>query len=328
MKAAWYERQGPADEVLIVGEQPVPEPKPGEVRIKLRYSGINPGDIKKRQDAFDYGMPYPLVIPHSDGAGIIDRVGENVAEPRVGERVWCYGAQSYRPFGTAAEYVVVPSDQAISLPENVSFEQGACLGIPGITAHRAVHIAGDVQGKTVLVQGGRGAVGQCAVALAKFAGANVIATVRSEYDKTIARKAGADEVIRTDHLSQDKIIKSVRNAASGDIHHIIEVAFDSNIEIDKDLISTGGSIAAYATANPEPSIPFWPLLFKNVRLYFLGSDDFPKEAKVAATKEINQALVSGWKGLEIGNLYELNTISEAHKAIENGFNKGQVILKV
>lgn len=167
MKATWYERQGPADKVLVVGEQPDPEPEPGEVRIKVRYSGINPGDIIKRQDAFGIGMPYPRVIPHSDGAGTIDRVGETVSESRVGERVWCYGAQSYRPFGTAAEYVTVPSHQAISLPENVSFEQGACLGIPGITAHRAVHVAGDVQGKTVLVQGGGGAVGQCAVALAK-----------------------------------------------------------------------------------------------------------------------------------------------------------------
>lgn len=328
MKAAWYEEQGPADKVLMIGEQPVPVPGPDEVRIKVHYSGINPGDIIKRKDAFGIGMPYPRVIPHSDGAGVIDQVGENVSESRVGERVWCYGAQSYRPFGTAAEYVVLPSHQAISLPEKVTFEQGACLGIPAITAHRAVHIAGDVQGKTVLVQGGGGAVGQCAVAIAKLAGAKVIATVRSEYDEHIAIKAGAQDVIRTDSLSQDQIIELIQDAASGEIHHIIEVAFDANIEIDKELIATGGSIAAYATGNPEPSIPFWPLLFKNVRLFFLGSDDFPKEAKQTAADEINRALKTGWAGFQIGEIFELESIVEAHKAIENGTVNGRVILRI
>src|SRR3954469_9718129 len=167
MKAAWYETQGAARDVLVVGEMPDPEPGPAEVRIRVAASGINPGDVKKRQNAFGYGMPYPRVIPHSDGAGTIDRVGDGVAASRVGERVWCFGAQSYRPFGTAAEYVVVPSEQAVPLPAGVSFEQGACLGIPGITAHRAVHAGGEVDGRVVLVQGGAGAVGQCAVALAR-----------------------------------------------------------------------------------------------------------------------------------------------------------------
>lgn len=328
MKAAWYEEQGPADKVLMIGEQPEPVPGPEDVRIKVHCSGINPGDIIKRKDAFGIGIPHPRVIPHSDGSGIIDQVGENVSESRVGERVWCYGAQSYRPFGTAAEYVVVPSDQAVSLPENVSFEQGACLGIPGITAHRAVHVAGDVEGKTVLVQGGGGAVGQCAVVLAKLTGGKVIATVRSEHDETIARKAGAHEVIRIDNLSQDKIVELIRDAASGDIHHIIEVAFDANIEIDKELIATGGSIATYATGNPEPAIPFWPLLFKNVRLYLLGSDDFPKEAKQTAAKEINRALKTGWQGFEIGEIFELEFIAEAHKAMENGTVKGRIFLRI
>ena len=171
MKAAWYERQGPASDVLTVGEMPMPEPGPGDVRIRVHSSGVSPGDVKKRQDTFAVGMPYPQVIPHSDGAGVIEHVGDGVSVSRVGERVWCFGAQSYRAFGTAAEYVVVPSGQAIVLPEGISFEQGACLGIPGITAHRAVHVAGPVNGRTLLVQGGGGAVGQCAVGLARHAGA-------------------------------------------------------------------------------------------------------------------------------------------------------------
>lgn len=328
MKAAWYEHQGPAKEVLVVGEQPDPEPGPDEVRINVHCSGVNPGDVKKRQDVFGVGMPYPLVIPHSDGAGIIDRVGEGISDSRIGERVWCYGAQSYRPFGTAAEYVVVPADQAIQLPNHVSFEQGACLGIPGITAHRAVHIGGSVEDKTILIQGGAGAVGQCAVALAKFAGAKVIATVRSEHDKMIAKKAGAHRVIQTDGLSQDEIIELIREVASGDIQHIIEVAFDTNIEIDNHVLAMGGSIATYATGNPEPSIPFWPLLFKNVRLYLLGSDDFPKETKVSATKEINQALERGWQGFEIEKTFKLESIAEAHNSIEKGALNGRIIIKI
>src|SRR5213592_3794789 len=141
---------------LIVGKMQDPQPQAGGVRIRIAFSGINPGDVKKRQDAFGVGMPFPRVIPHSDGAGILEKVGEGVSASRVDERVWCFGAQAYRPFGTAAEYVVVPAEQAVPLPDGISFEQGACLGIPGITAHRAVHAAGSVSGRVVLVQGGAG----------------------------------------------------------------------------------------------------------------------------------------------------------------------------
>lgn len=273
-------------------------------------------------------MPYPLVIPHSDGAGIIDRIGDNVSESRIGERVWCFGAQSYRPLGTAAEYVVVPAGQAVPLPENVPFEQGACLGISGITAHRAVHIAGNVENKTILIQGGGGAVGKCAVDLAKFAGAKVIATVRSEHDEKIAKNAGAYEVIRTEHVFQDKIVELIQDVTSANMQHIVEVAFDANIEIDQELLAVGGSIASYATGNPTPNIPFWPLLFKNIRLFFIGSNDFPADAKVEAAKEINRALESGWQGFEIGEIFELESIAEAHKAVENGSVKGRIIVKI
>ena len=190
MKAAWYEKQGPARKVLTVGEIPDPHPGPGEVRIRISSSGINPGDIKKRQNAFGYGMAYPRVIPHSDGAGHVDQLGPGVSAERAGRSVWCYGAQSYRPFGTAAELTVVPVDRIAPLPERVSMEQGACLGIPGITAHRAVHVGGAVSGRTVVVQGAAGAVGLCAVALARHAGARVIGTLRSTSDQQTALNAG------------------------------------------------------------------------------------------------------------------------------------------
>jgi len=253
VRAAWYERQGRARDVLIVGEMPDPSPGPGEVRLRVAASGVNPGDVKKRQDAFGYGMPYPRVVPHSDGAGRVDRVGRGVGADWVDRPVWCYGAQSYRPFGTAAELAVVPVAQVAPLLENVSFEQGACLGIPGITAHRAVHSAGPVEGRSVLVQGGAGAVGQCAVALARHAGASVIATVRSERDVETARRAGAHDVVVLPGLSPDEAAELVLGHVPGGIDHVVEVAFHENVAIDERLLRVGGSIATYATL--DPSLP-------------------------------------------------------------------------
>ncbi len=181
MRAAWYERPGtPA--VLEVGEMATPEPGPGDVRVRVRFSGVNPGDTKKRSDWLGYGMPFPRVVPHSDGSGVVDAVGEGVDARRVGQRVWIYGAQSYRPFGTAAELTVVPADQAVELPPGVGDEVGACLGIPGITAHRAVFADGPVAGRAILVQGVLGGVGLLAAQLARWGGATVLGTVRRSAD--------------------------------------------------------------------------------------------------------------------------------------------------
>ena len=304
---------------------PDPLPGGGEVRIRVAASGINPGDVKKRQDEYGVGMPYPRVVPHSDGAGTSELVGDGVAASRIGQRVWCFGAQSYRPFGTAAEYVVVPSEQAVQLPDGVSFAQGACLGIPGITAHRAVYAAGAVEGRVVLVQGGAGAVGQCAVALARRAGAIVIATVRSEHDETVARKAGARRVINTKPLGKDEVQAIVMTAAPDGVDHIVEVAFDANVSLDLAVLRLGGSIAAYATGDATPAIPFWPLVFKNVRVFFLGSDDFPMAAKRKAARDLTEALAEGWAGFEIEQ-FPLDAIVEAHEAVERGKRSSRVVL--
>jgi NADPH2:quinone reductase len=328
MKAAWYERQGSAASVLVVDEMKTPEPGPGEVRICVASSGVNPGDVKKRGDTFGVGMPYARVIPHSDGAGVIDAVGDGVSASREGERAWCYGAQSYRPFGTAAEYVVVPAAQAVPLPDGVSFEQGACLGIPGITAHRAVDVAGVVEGRVVLVQGGAGAVGQCAVALARQAGASVVTTVRSERDVAVAERAGAHHVVDTGSLRAEQIIERVRTHAPDGFDHIVEVAFHANIVMDEQLLAPGGSIATYATRDPTPAIPFWPLVFKNVQLFFLGSDDFPAEAKLTAARALNRALEGGWPGFEIEARFPIEKIAEAHEAIEQRRVSGRVVLSL
>ncbi len=328
MRAAWYQRQGPAKDVLIVGEMPTPEPRRGEVRIRVAASGINPGDVKKRQDSFGVGMSYQRVIPHSDGAGVIDKVGDGVPASRRGELVWCFGAQSYRPFGTAAEYVVVPVDQAITLPDNVSFDQGACLGIPGLTAHRAVYVAGKMHDRTLLVQGGSGAVGQCAVAVARYAGAKVIATVRSENDRAAVERAGAHHVVVTHGLAEDQTADRILQHAPAGIQHIIEAAFDANINLDARLLKQGGSMATYATVMPAPTLPFWPLVFKNVMLFFLGSDDFPESAKQQAARALNEMLQTRWRGFEISDRLPLEKIAEAHELVEQGSSSGRVVLTI
>ena len=324
MKAAWYERQGPAREVLVVGEMNEPQPLTGEVRIRVAASGINPGDVKKRQDAFGVGMPFPRVIPHSDGAGTVDAVGEGVSPEWIGQRVWCFGAQSYRPFGTAAKYTAVPWQQVVPLPAKVSFDQGACLGIPGVTAHRCVHVAGPVEGRTVLVQGGAGAVGACAVQLAHRARARVIATCRSEDDKDIASRAGAEAVLLTDH----NLAKRVRELTPAGVDHVVEVAFAANINLDVEVLAQGGSIASYATNAPTPLIPFWQLVFGNARIFFVGSDDVPAQAKIEAARALNQALEAGWQGLAIAERFPLDEIAQAHEFVERPTRPGRAVVTI
>ncbi len=322
MRAAWYERQGTARDVLAVGEMADPVPGVGEVRIRIVASGINPGDIKKRQDAFGYGMPYARVIPHSDGAGVVDQVGDGVPLDLIGRRVWCYGAQSYRPFGTAAEFTVVPLPQAVPLPDHVSFDQGACLGIPGITAHRCVHAAGNPGGRTVVVQGGAGAVGLCAVQLARRAGARVIAIVRSPRDASGARAAGAQHVL----VQGPDLIEQVRTIAPTGADRIVDVAFGANLATDVELLAIGGSLAAYATDEDRPSIPFWPLLFKNVRIDFLGSDDFTAAQKADGVRAIGDALEAGWEGMPIAERLSIEDIAIAHEHLETARPRGRVIV--
>lgn len=324
MKAAWYERQGPARDVLIVGEMKDPSPRRGEVRIRVSYSGINPGDVKKRQDTFGISMPYSRVIPHSDGAGCVDQVGEGVPSEWIGRRVWCFRAQSYRPFGTAAEYTIVPVEQAVPLGESVPLEQGACIGIPGITGHRAVHVAGPVDGKTVLVQGGAGAVGVCAVHLAHRAGARVIATVRSEEDAAVAATSGADHVV----VSGGDAVARLRDLVPDGVDHVVEVAFGMNIGMDSEVLAQNGSIATYASDDGSPSLPFWQLVFKNVRMFFLGSDDFPPEAQATAAADLTRALDEGWSPFDVSERLPLKDVARAHELVEGRRGRRRVVLAI
>jgi NADPH2:quinone reductase len=312
--AAWYERQGAARQVLQIGEQPDPEPGPEDVRVRVSYSGVNPGDTKKRRGWLGSAMPYPRVIPHSDGAGVIDSVGKGVDPAKIGRRVWIFGAQSYRPFGTAAELTVVPAQQAIELPDGVSDQVGACLGIPGITAHRAVFADGPVEGLTVVVHGALGGVGGLAAQLAHWGGAKVIGTVRRKAD--LERLSPAmTHAMALDHPDPAGAIRAL--AVDG-VDRIIEVSFSDNIDLDAAVLKNNGIIAAYASRRDRPDFPFWPMLFDNIVIRLLGSDDFPAASKQQAAADITAAARDGALSTAIGTPLPLDRIADAHDRVDAG----------
>ena len=325
VRAAWYERRGPARDVLIVGELPDPEPGPGEVRLAVAVSGLSPGDVKKRAGWQGAPMEYPRIIPHSDGAGVIDAVGPGADEGRVGRAAWCYGAQSYRAFGTAAELVVVPSELAVDLPvrERDLDEQAACLGIAGITAHRAVFADGPVRGLDVLVQGATGGVGSIATQLARRDGASVLAVVRPGQEER-ARELGAEHLFL---VGAPALSEEIRTVAPDGVHRIVEVDFASNIALDASVIAIGGVICSYSTSSDQPQIPYWQLGFANTTLRLLGSDDFPAAVKDSAARALTEALVDGSLRSKIAARVPLEQIAEAHELVERGAG-GRVVVTV
>jgi len=300
-----------------------PGPGPGDVRVRVALSGVNPGDTKKRSDWLGFGMPFPRIVPHSDGSGVIDAVGEGVDRGRVGRRVWVYGAQSYRPFGTSAQLTVVPADQAVDLPDEVSDALGACLGIPGITAHRAVFADGPVDGKVVLVQGVLGAVGSLAAQLARRGGATVIGTVRRSGDVDHVDPAVAHAVALDDPDPAD----AIRAHAPDGVHRTIEVALSDNADLDAAVAAFGGVIAAYATRDELPAIPFWPMLFANLTIRLLGSDDFPLAAKQQAAADLTAAAREGALAIPIAAPVLLGRIAEAHDRVDAG-TRERVLLSI
>lgn len=328
MRAAFFNEQGKAKEVLKIEDVDEVLPQENEVQIEILYSGVNPGEVKKRADTFGIGMPYDRIIPHSDGAGFVRKVGTGVDPSWIGKRVLCFGAQSYRPFGTAAEFCCVPISNVVEISEGVDLKQAAQMGIPGITAHRAINVGGSKvrnnrTGQVVLIQGGNGAVGQCAIAMAKKSGAFVLATVLREEDMEVVYGAGADNVFLVDDILKDMVLSEYPDG----IDHIVEVAFSANIETDVAILKQGGSIATYATNQNPASIPFWPLVFSNITIYFLGSDDFTITQKREAAKDLAEALGDGWKGLEIGEIYPIEQIAEAHLHVENR-KKGRALVNL
>ncbi len=315
MKAIWYEKQGAATQVLQFGETTDPRPGPGEVRVRVAVSGVNPVDVKRRLGGRGE-MPAPRVIPHLDGAGVIDSVGAGVAESRLGQRVWVYEAQGDRPFGTAAELVTVPARCAVPLPEAISFDEGACLGVPAMTAYACVFADRDLQGKTMLITGGAGAVGRYAVQFAKLSGAQVIATVSNDEKARLATSAGASEVI---NYRTEDVAARVQQITDGQgVDRIIEVEFGGNLDVSLQVLKPGGVIATYASqAVPEPKIPFYTLLYKNIVVRHVLVLLLSSKEKEQAVATISRWLEQGVLKHHLGQRFPLEQTAAAHEAVEN-----------
>ena len=324
MRAVWYERTGPADEVLIVGEQPTPQPGPGEVRIRLAASGVNPADCYRR--AGSYPMEAPLVIPDSDGAGVVDAVGAGASPQWLGRRVWLYNGQRGRALGTAAEWIALDQDLVTALPDDVPFSAGACLGIPCMTAHCAVFAAGPVAGKTLLVTGGGGAVGNYAVQLAKWAGARVIGTASGEKADD-ARKAGADLVL--DHRVDDLRDRIARDTGGRGVDHVVEVDFGGNLALLPDIIANNGTLAAYASRGDEqPAFPFRALMRRNVGIRLIVLNSIAVELRRRAQADITAWLAGGPRFHRVAKTFPLEQTAAAHKAVEAGGKRGTVVVTI
>jgi len=322
MRAAYYESNGTARDVLRVGEVETPQAGPGEVRVKLATSGVNPSDVKSRQGTVRK-IAWPRVIPQSDGAGVIDQVGDGVPQARLGERVWIWNGQWKRAFGTAAEYIALPSAQAVSLPERVSFAEGACLGIPAMTAYHAVALAAAEKGTVLLVSGGAGAVSQYVIQFAKAAGATVLTTISSPEKAEAARAAGADHAI--DYKREDVGARVMDITGKRGVDAVIEMDLSANAKLIPAVLRPKGSVIVYGTG-PEAVIPAAFCLVNTIRLQFFlvyELDAGERERTIAA---IHRALSDGRLINRVAQpTYALADIVAAHEAVERG-SIGNVIV--
>ena len=327
MKAAWYDRYGPARDVLSVGELPDPQPGPGEILARVRASGVNPSDWKARTGSRGPEMPFPRIVPHSDGAGEIAAVGAGVPQSRVGERVWLYEGQWQRPFGTAAELIALPSERAVTLADSVSFEEGACIGIPAMTAHRCLFASGPVAGMTVLVTGGAGAVGHYAIQFAKWGGARVIATVSSDEKAEHAMRSGADHTIN--YRTEDVADRALALTDGEGVERIVEVDFGGNLAASKRALRLNGAIGCYAsTGDREPAVEYQALSRKNASVHFVLVYSEPEAAKRQACADITQAIAGGALTRPVAAVMPLDEIAAAHELQESGAAIGNIILTI
>jgi len=327
MRAAFYEQTGPAREVLQLADLTTPEPGPGEVRVRLASSGVNPSDVKSRAGLRSKDLPFPRVVPHSDGAGVIDRLGDGVPAARVGERVWVWNAAWKRAGGTAAQYVVLPALQAVALPPGVPFDAGACLGIPALTALHAVRMDGGVAGKSVLVTGGAGAVGHYAVQMAKLCGARqVFATASSDEKAMLALQAGADQVI--DYRHEDVAAHVLGLTGGQGVERVIEVDFAANVAASLAALRTDGDIVVYGSSKPEIPVPFFPSILKNVRLRFFIVYNLGAADRAAAVGQLSAWLREGRLQHVIAARLPLDSIAEAHELVESSRAAGNVVLQI
>ncbi len=327
MRAALYRTFGPAREVLELGDVDTPAPGPGEVLVRMHTSGINPSDVKKRAGAFPDLLDDGFVIPNSDGAGVIESVGEGVDKNRKGERVWVFQAQHERRFGTAAEYVAISSNCVPRLPKEAGFDVGACLGIPAMTAHRAVFADGEVEGQTLLVMGGAGRVGHYAVQWAHRGGATVIATASNPDDEAACLEAGAHHVV--DHRAEDFARQVLAASGNALIDRVVDPEFGTNLPVSVAVLKVGGTIAAYGSARePEPVLPFYRMMYKDLTLHTIIVYAMPDGAKDHAVADINSALSGGWLKHRIAHTLPLDDIAAGNEVVETGDARGGVILVI
>jgi NADPH2:quinone reductase len=325
MKAITYSGFGAAKDVLVLEDLPKPKPSAGEVLVRMSYSSVNPSDVKVRSGARGGDMPFAKITPHSDGYGTIESVGEGVDPTRIGRKVWIWNGQWQRAFGTAAEYIALPSVQAVDLPEGVDDRLAAGLGIPAMTAAHVVHAGGPV-GETVLVNGANGTVGRLAVQFAARAGARVIATTSDLKNTANLKSLGADVVV---NYRDAGAAQAVLDATAGQgVDRIVEVEFGLNINFDAKIIRTGGIIVAFGSAlSSAPEIPFMPLMFKNVRLIFALVYVLNDADRSAAIKHVNAAIQSGDLVYPVQSQFDLQDCARAHEAVEAGGRDGIVLLK-
>ncbi|WP_300012596.1 NADPH:quinone reductase [uncultured Roseobacter sp.] len=328
MRMISYENFGKASDVLHLSDQDLPAPQAGEVCVELAYSGVNPSDVKARAGSRP-GVtkpPFPQIVPHSDGAGVISAVGPGVDTARIGERVWIWNGQWQRAFGTAASHIVLPDEQAVALPDSVSLETGAILGIPGLTAAHTVFGGGEITGQTVVIHGGAGTVGYLAIQLAKWGGAKVITTAHGAGMARCA-SAGADVVL---DYKADDLADQILAANNGDlVTRIIEVEFGQNIATDTAIIAPNGTIAAYGSAlNMTPSLPFYPLLFKAVTIDIVLIYLLRKAERIRAIDKLHSALADGALDCPVQKVFGLKDAALAHEAVESGGRAGAVLINV
>jgi len=323
MRAAWYETNGSAKDVLHVGEVDTPKPGAGEVRVKLKTSGVNPSDVKNRAGT-TRKIAFPRVIPHSDGAGEIDMVGEGVAKSRIGERVWTWNGQWKRSFGTAAEYIVLPDNQAVTLPAAISFEAGACLGIPALTAWDAIDIAGTAKGTTLLIAGGAGAVAHYAIQFAKARGATVITTVSSPEKAKVAREAGADHTI---DYRQENVGERVMALTNGGIDAVIELDLTANAALLPAVLRPRGTLVVYGTG-PQVQFPGSFCLVNNITVKFLLVYELTADERSRAIADITRMLEANTLLHNVAKTYPLAEIVAAHETVEQGRAIGNVVLEI
>ncbi|TCZ57222.1 NADPH:quinone reductase [Roseicella aquatilis] len=326
MRAVWYERTGPAREVLHYGERPLPVPAPGEVRVRLLASGVNPADIYRRAGT-NWANEFPLIIPNSDGAGLVEALGEDADPALLGRRVWLYNAQRGRPFGTAAEFTCVPQDCVHDLPGNIPFEVGACLGIPCMTAHRCLLADGPVAGLRVLVSGGGGAVGNYAVQLARWGGAaQVLATASGGWKTEDALAAGAAQVF--DYRAPDCVDRIMEATGGQGVDRVVEVDVGGNVPIWSAVIALNGSIIGYASrGNLAPAIPVSATLMrKNVNLRGVVLNSAPAAARRRAMLDITRWLRDAPRLHRIAGTFPLAETAAAHEAVEAGNKRGTVVV--